>query len=131
MLCVAAGCTDPVASSQIEGNVKKGKAFEEHLERDLSSYFCTDKDCRVEYEFLPDGPTQSGTSYPRYYLWVKCFTGEKLTREGAVRVAAMDQTAFDVTHFVSAKDIVTSPGEVAQIFPAALLDKIAKKARHE
>ena len=125
------GCTNPIAESHIEGNVPKGKAFEEYLRRDLTSYFCTTKDCRVEYEFLRDGPTQTGIAYPKYYLWVRCFTGGKLTAEGAVRVAAVDQSAFDVTHFLSAKDIVTSPDEAAGVFPAALLDKIGNKARHK
>lgn len=130
-LCMALGCTNPIADSHIEANVPKGKTFDEYLTRDLSSYFCTTKDCRVEYEFLREGPTQTGISYPKYYLWVRCFTGGKLTAEGAVRVAAVDQKGFDVTDFLSAKEIVTSPDEAAGIFPAALLDKIGKKARHE
>jgi hypothetical protein len=130
-LCVVLGCNGPIAGSHIEANVPKGNAFAQYMTRDLTSYFCTAKDCRVEYEFLRDGPTQTGTSYPKYYLWVRSFTGGQLSAEGAVRVAAVDQQAFDVTHFFRAKDIVSSPDEVARVFPAALLDKIARKARHE
>ena len=130
-LLIPFGCTNPIADSHIEGNVPKGKAFDGYLRRDLISYFGKTDNCRVEYEFLRNGPTQTGIAYPKYYLWVRCFTGGKLTAEGAVRVAAVDQSAFDVTNFVSAKEIVTSPNETAGVFPSALLDKIGKKARHE
>jgi hypothetical protein len=130
-LCFVVGCTDPIANSHTEANVPQGKAFDEYLSRDLTSYFCTNKDCRVEYEFLREGPTQTGIAYPKYYLWVRCFTAGKLTSEGAVRIAAVDQATFDVTHFISAKDIVASPDEVERVFPAALLDKIGRRARHE
>ena len=137
LLCVLTdGCHahDPMASiatSHIEANEPNGKLFGEYLKRDLTSYFCKEtKDCRVEFEYLRNGATQSGVSYPTYYLWTKCFTEEKLKTEGAVRVAAIDQSYFTVTDFLSAKDIVASSNGVGRIFPAALVDMIVKKAQH-
>ena len=118
-----------VAKSHIEGNVPKDK-FDEYLSRDLNNYFCGGvNDCRVEYEFLRTGPTQTGISYPKYYLWAKCLKGGKITMEGAVRVAAMEQEGFDVTHFISRAQITADPTEVASVFPAPLVDKIVQKAR--
>lgn len=122
------GCIDPIAESHIEGNVPKGKAFEEYLRRDLTSYFCTTKDCRVEYEFPRNGPTQTGIAYPKYYLWVRCFSGGKLSTEGAVRMAAVDQSAFDVRQFLSAKEIIASHDKAAGVFPSDLLDNWQKGA---
>jgi len=120
-----------VAQSHIEGNVPKSNSFDEYLSRDLNRYFCGGgaHDCKVEYEFLRNGPTQLGTSYPKYYLWAKKLTGGKVTMEGAVRVAAVDGEGFDVTDFLSRSQIVAYPGDVASIFPAPLVDKIMQKAR--
>jgi len=119
-----------VAKSHVEGNVPPGKLFDELLTRDLNNYFCRNSnDCKIEYEFLREGPTQSGTSYPKYYVWVKTFKGSTVADEGAVRVAAVEQKSFDVTHFLSREQISQSPSQVASIFPTALVNKITEKAR--
>jgi hypothetical protein len=119
-----------VTQSHIEGNVPEGKLFDQFLQRDLKNYFCeADSGCTVEYEFLREGSTQSGISYPKYYLWVRKMHATAVTEEGAVRVAAIDQSGFDVTHYVSRERILASPSQVASIFPAALVDKIVQKAQ--
>jgi len=136
LLVLTCGCNaqDPmtaIANSHVEANAPKGELLDKYLERDLTAYFCKGQsDCRVEYDYLRQGATQSGVSYPKYYLWAKCFTKEQLKTEGAVRVAAVDQQYFDVMNFLSAKQIVTSPDEVGHTFPAALVDKILEKAKH-
>jgi hypothetical protein len=113
----------------VEGNVPPGKLFDELLTRDLNDYFCRNSnDCKVQYELLRDGPTQSGTSYPKYYLWVRFTKGGTVAGEGAVRVAAIDQKRFEVTHFLSRELISQAPSQVASIFPAALVNKIVEKA---
>ena len=138
VLCLASlvGCKGPqnilndVAKSHIDANVPPGKLFEELLTRDLNNYFCRNgTDCKIEYELLRNGPTQSGISYPKYYLWVKTIKGRNVAEEGAVRIAAVDQKSFEVTHFLSREEISRSPSQVASIFPAALVDKITEKAR--
>jgi hypothetical protein len=129
------GCHNPqdaltnVAKSHVEANVPPGKLFDELLRRDLNSYFCKDHDCEIKYEFLRDGPTQSGTSYPKFYLWVKIIEGGIVAEEGAARVAAVEQKRFDVTHFLSREQISQSPSQVASIFPAPVADRIAEKTR--
>jgi hypothetical protein len=130
------GCNaqDPMttlANSHIEANAPKGAFFDAYLKRDLTAYFCKGQsDCRVEYEYLRQGATQSGISYPKYYPWTRCFTKDQVTADGAVRVAAVDQKYFDVTNYLSAKEIISSPEEVGTVFPAALVDKIVEKAKH-
>jgi hypothetical protein len=119
-----------VAKSHVEANAPK--LFDEFLARDLKKYFCAGaNDCTVQYEFLRDGPTQSGTSYPKYYLWVKNIRERTVAEEGAVRVAAVDQKSFDVTYFLSRTQILESPSQVASVFPAALVDNIFEKARRK
>jgi hypothetical protein len=104
--------------------------FDEYLERDLRTYFCRGiNDCRIQYEFLRAGPTQRGTSYPKYYLWVKNIRGNTVVEEGAARVAAVDQKSFNVTHFLSREQISESRSPVTLVFPTALVDKIIQKVR--
>ena len=132
LLSLSSNAQEPTADSHIQANVPKGKSFQEYLKRDLTSYFCKAyKDCRVEFEFLRNRPTQTGIAYPKYYLWTKAFSGNKLISEGAVRVAAIDQKHFDVTNFLAADEIAASPAQVEQIFPAALVHKIIAKAGHQ
>jgi hypothetical protein len=103
----------------------------EFLQRDLTSYFCKGyKDCHVEFELLQNGPTATGVSYPKYYLWTKALSGNHLISEGAARVAAIDQQHFEVINFLAADDIDASPAQVEQLFPASLVDKIIAKAAH-
>ena len=137
LLCFASllGCHSPddaltaVAESHIEANIPSRKLFDELLARDLKNYFCRDsKGCKVEYEFLRDGPTQSGISYPKYYLWVKTIKENTVAEEGAVRIAAVERKGFEVTDFLSREQISQSPSQVASVFPSALVDKINQKA---
>ncbi len=136
LLVLTCGCRaqDPmtaIANSHIEANAPKGELFDKYLKRDLTSYFCKGQDdCRVEYEYLRQGATQSGVSYPKYYVWTRCFTKGHLKTEGAVRVAAIDQQYFEITNYLSAKEITDSPDTVGGVFPAALVDKIVQKAKH-
>ncbi len=130
LACRARGTMDAIAESHIEANAPEGAEFDQDLRRDLTRYLCIDaSDCRVEYEYLRKGATQSGTSYPKYYLWTKCVKNGKLTSEGAVRVAAIDQSYFKVTDFLTAKEIIGSPNDIGNVFPAALVYKIRKKAQ--
>jgi hypothetical protein len=48
--------------------------------------------------------------------------------EGAVRVAAIDGTRFEVTDFLSRQEIKTNPAVLKQVFPAALVETILAKA---
>ena len=136
LLCLIAevackGPLDPVASSHIDANIPDQNEFQPILRRDLETFFrfTTDHDgVRVEYEFLRDGPTQTGTSYPRFYLWVKALDGNTVVTQGAVRVAAIDKVRFDVTDFVSREDVNRSPRDLQAVFPSALIDKILENA---
>jgi hypothetical protein len=129
--CKAQGPMTAIANSHIEATAPKGELFDSYLKRDLTSYFCNDvSSCRVDYEYLRQGATQSGISYPKYYLWTKCFKQGQLKTEGAVRVAAIEQSHFEVTNFFTADEIIASPDKVKSVFPATLIDKILQKAKH-
>lgn len=123
----SSACGDPIASSHIEANVPTSGQFSSLLVRDLQSYFQAP---RVDYELLRQGPTQTGISYPKYYIWVKVrnsFGG--LVSEGAVRVAAIDQVRFEVTNFLAAQEIRADPTTVQQVFPRPLVESILSRAK--
>jgi hypothetical protein len=128
--CRSQDVVSEIANSHIERNVPKGKLFDEYLNRDLKSYFCGDaKNCKVEYELFRDAPTQTGIAYPKFYVWAKCFKEDAIVIEGAVRVAAVDQKRFEVTHFLSRAKILVSTLGTASAFPAPLVEEITQKAR--
>lgn len=120
-----------VQRSHIEANLPASEVFENYLRRDLLAYF-NSKDHRtfttVEFLLLRDTPTQSGTSYPKFYLWGKAYSGATMQAEGAVRVAAVERTRFEVIHFLSKESILANPEEVMNVFPEALVSKVHQLA---
>jgi len=128
--CSAQNQMADVARSHIEANVPAPDVFDNYMKRDLGSYLCNGiKNCHVEYQLLRQGPTQTGISYPKFYVWAKCSVDGQLKQEGAARVAAIDKEAFQVTTFLSKEQIATSPSQVGSIFPASLVNEIVHRAR--
>jgi len=113
-----------IQRSHIEGNVPPPEQFNAMLRRDLASYFNTQT---LSYELLREGPTQSGVSYPKFYLWVKA-TRKDETVVGAVRVAAIEKIRFEVTDFLPSERIQSDPTQAQQLFPALLVPSILARA---
>ncbi|MDO6388477.1 hypothetical protein [Uliginosibacterium sp. 31-12] len=121
----------PLQQSHIEANVPSQSNFAAFLDRDLLAYFKGagfPSALTVESQLLRKEPTQSGVAYPKYYAWVKINNGSQLLSEGAVRVAAIEQKRFEVTKFLSRKQIQSNLGEVAAVFPSALVPTIISLA---
>ena len=116
-----------IQRSHIEGNVPREADFGIFLERDLEAYFSSfGKNITLKYQLLRDGPTQSGVSYPKYYVWVQVFEGSNIVQEGAARVAAIEKQRFEVFNFLSKSSLLENPNSAAQVFPVALLAKISQ-----
>jgi len=119
-----------IQRSHIEANVPNRDDFEKFMRRDLGAYFGQTRKRKavpVEYELLRDGPTQSGVSYPKFYVWVRVAGGKSSEDRGAVRVAAIEKTRFEVTDFVSEEMIRRDPESIFQMFPAQVCEKITAK----
>lgn len=117
--------------THIEANVPLQDEFEPLLQRDLLTFFKRAHGSTVttiEVQPLRLGPTQSGVSYPKFYLWVKAMAGSSVQQAGAVRVAAIQRTRFEVTDFFPVESIKERPDEVGQVFPAALVRTIQERA---
>ena len=120
-----------VQSSHIAANVPDASEFERLLQRDLVAYFRSNGQAnvdRVEYELLRETATQSGVSHPKYYAWVKPLAAEVALADGAVRLAAIERTKFEVTNFISRSQIQNSRASVDAVFPAALVPAIMRRA---
>jgi hypothetical protein len=121
-------CESPVAQSHIDANVPDATSFDTLMERDLSAYFEktleTSGRIHVDYQLLRKGPTQTGISYPKFYVWAKILDGSRILAEGAVRVEAVDGTQFTVTHFLGKDQIAADPEKIATVFPSALKAEI-------
>ena len=120
---------DEVRGSHVDGNVPSPAEFTALLRRDLDAYFnaAHEKRITVQHELLRDGPTQSGTSYPKFYLWVRLLQEGVVVEEGAVRVAAIDRSRFEITSFTSESDLRADPRALHSIFPAAVCETIRAK----
>lgn len=117
--------------SHIDGNVPPQESFAVLLKRDLLSFFQAANApgaTSAEYRLLRDAPTQSGVGFPKFYAWVKVLAGSTVIQEGAVRLAAVNRTHFEVTDFPSEQKVKTSPREIGNVFPAALVPTILERA---
>jgi hypothetical protein len=127
VVCVTSSCD---ILGHVRANEPEAGNFDTFLNRDLKLYFLKQQPqvTRIEYELLRQGATQAGMSYPKYHAWVRVYEGQKIIEEGAVRVAAVEKTDFDVTHFLSKEEIKKSPSLINSIFPAALCPDIISRA---
>lgn len=126
LLLLATALAQP--PSHIEGNVPDANHFEAYLRRDLEAYFGGRP---VTFEYLRRGPTQSGVAFPKYYFWVgvRDLKSKQLWQEGAVRVAAVARTHFEVTTFMSLKDLKLAPEQAAEVFPKPVAEEILRRLR--
>jgi hypothetical protein len=120
-------CCQDVAESHIDANVPEPKDFDRFLLRDLRGKFCRTDKCKVTYELLRKGATQSGIAYPKFYAWIEVSDGPKQQR-GAVRLAAINKDHFEITNYLPAERIRNAPEEVSAIFPAPLVKGIIDRA---
>jgi hypothetical protein len=118
-----------VQQSHIDGNVPPEADFDRLLRRDLVAYFASSDGPQpeVSYELLRKGPTQTGIAYPKFYAWVSIRREGHATREGAVRLAAIDRQRFEIMQFVDQSEIRRDPSGLDQVFPPAVAATI--KAR--
>jgi hypothetical protein len=118
-----------VRESHVVRNVPAPEDFDSFLTRDLDSYFAerTGKTVAVTYELLRDGPSQSGVAYPKYYAWVSVHADGGVLEEGVVRVAAIDQAYFEVTHYFSAGQMRQDPSCFYAVFADDVRQKIETK----
>lgn len=113
--------------SHIQSNVPDAKDFDRILVRDLRSKFCHNDECKLNFELLRKGATQTGVAYPKFYVWIQVMDGSK-QQKGAVRLAAIDKDHFEVTNYLSVEQIRRVPEQVSTIFPAALVKEIVGRA---
>lgn len=127
--CGAACQSDPIAASHIEANVPSEKDFGIFMKRDLEQYFkeAKKKPVTVDYELLRNGPTQSGTAFPKFYAWVVVKADGVIIEEGAVRVAAIEKKRFGVYDYLSQPEIEREVEKLYRVFPDEVADKIKKK----
>jgi hypothetical protein len=132
LLCsvLVVGCNS-IADSHVAGNVPAKQDFDSFMKRDLRAYFAQrlGRTVEVQYSLLRLGATQTGVSYPKYYVWaiVQSDGAGPAQLEGAARVAAVDQNRFDVTDFVPKGEIILHPETIQSIFPAPVCDEIRKR----
>ncbi len=128
--CVAltTGC-DPMG--HVSGNVPKESHFNNFLTRDLSAYFNTrlQRPVVVEFDMLRRHATQSGTSLPKYYIWVRISEKGKVVEQGAARIVAVEKTHFEILQYITQAEIQRNPEIVKSLFPESLCPDILMKAK--
>lgn len=119
------------AESHLKAKPSQETEFNRLLKQDLESYFRQQVRLEVtaDYELLRQGPTQSGASYPKYYAWVivRDKTSRLKLEEGAVRIAALEKTRFEVTDYLSRSEINEDINSAYSLFPKAVCERIKEK----
>ena len=128
-ISLAQSVIDEIAESHIRANVPDSSDFSTFMTRDLEAYFAKTegRSTDISYEMLRNSPTQTGIAYPKFYLWVKAVYGDKTINEGAARVAAIEKRRFEITHFLSIKDIKADPEKLYLVFPRPVCERIMER----
>jgi hypothetical protein len=116
-------------ADHIKHNVPEPRDFNGLLQRDVKAFFVTKgmKNPTVTIDLLRSGPTQSGMSYPKFYLWVTANTAGKDVAVGAMKVDAVQKNKFRVSKFLQIDDIRADPDQLNTTFPAALIRSIKER----
>ncbi len=128
----SAGATiDAIAQSHIDANVPSDSTFDSLLRRDLTQYFQASLggNLTIDFDLLRRGATQTGTSYPKFYLWVLVRRHGKPLKEGYARVQATDRTGFDVTDFIPRTAVDKDSTLLYSVFPVAVAAEIMRRQR--
>jgi hypothetical protein len=117
-------------ASHISANAPPASSFSRILERDVRAYLAAHRlpSRKVRIEPLRKGATQSGVSYPKYYIWVRATGAAKHHVEGAMRIVAIDQARFEVTDFTPADMVRSDPASLAAIYPSPIIPGIRQHA---
>lgn len=120
-----------ISESHINANVPDESVFDEYLLRDLDYYFseAEEKSIEIEYELLRDYPTQTGTAFPKYYIWVivKDESSGEIIENGLARVASVRKESFQVFDYFSETDIKNNIDSVYKVFPQDVINKAESK----
>jgi hypothetical protein len=110
--------------------VPNASEFDDLLKRDIGRYFRQryGRPLKIRCELLRKAATQTGVAFPKFYGWVQVYDNGTLLTEGAVRLAAVERTMFEVTNYCKKEDIVKDPTSIDSVFPAALCPDIRKRA---
>ncbi|MBJ6121508.1 hypothetical protein [Sphingomonas mollis] len=114
----------------ISANAPPDSSFSKILDRDVRAYLAAHQlpSKKVMIESLRKGATQSGVSYPKYYIWIRATDAASHHVEGAMRVAAIDRVKFEVTDFTPTDTIRTDPASLAAIYPSPIIPAIRQHA---
>lgn len=117
-------------ASHIAANVPSDADFMIFLRRDVLAHlaFRGLPHTALSIEALRKGPTQSGVSYPSFYLWVRAGAADGSSTTGAMAVRAIGRVRFEVTDFITADEVRSNPNVLPSIFPAALIPNITARA---
>jgi hypothetical protein len=120
-------------NSHIEANIPPQEIFQETLERDCLSHLLGlgYRGDRIEVELLRTGPTQSGMSFPKYYVWIALRKSDAVVTTGAARLAAVNGQRFEVTEYMPAEQVRENPTRLSAVFPAALVEYIRARSRKD
>ena len=83
----------------------------------------------MDYRLLRSDAVQSGVGYPKFCLWVSAQRGDTTVDEGAVRVAVILRTRFEVSRYLSKAETWHRRLRVAGAFPAQLVAPILSLAK--
>lgn len=125
------GCNAPLHNYQDRLNSQSDQVnLNPDLQISLEDYFRLEqkKNVTVKYEYLRKAGTETGMSFPKYYVWVEISDGLSFLQKGAARLSGTDTNKFEVTHYLSESEIKANPANVYSIFPKQLSDEIIKRA---
>jgi len=116
-----------LAESHVSGNVPAAKELIPQQTRDLNLYFSSQPggSATQKFDWLREGPTQVGLSYPKFYVWVQLQDG----REAAVEVAAVNKQKFHVAEVFFATDITKDRRVMDGHMPAPVVEAALSRVR--
>lgn len=115
-----------IENTHIKENVPDSELFNQFIERDLLSYFKNiyDSNIIVDWLLLRKAPTQTGTAFPKFYLWATIYDKSTMLSQGVLSVAAVDKKSFNIIDFIEIDDYWANTNAYINIFPSDIKKRI-------
>ena len=121
---------EPVNQMTENESYQSQEDFDKSLKASLTTYFRelrSDDQLEVSAELLREGPTATGLAYPKFYVWVTLVKDGQSIESGALRIAEISVKNFEVTNYLSSKEISLNLDQLNEIFPNEVVEKIKER----
>lgn len=121
--CIYSACVPSFVKNE---DSSSDKEVEDIINSALNKHFedIWKRKVAIKSLFLRKGKTVSGTSFPKFYVWVEIYENNRILEDGAARIGITDEQEVYITDYLNRAEIKNTPQQIFEIFPRDVANKV-------